>query len=209
MFFSWMLLRGNQPLSQDPPFGLAEMLKDNPRLLAVLNRVAKEAGWGLPMEEGRGRGISLQESFGSIVGQVVEVTVSGGKTWVDRVVAVIDAGYAVSPDGMKAQIESGIVYGLSAAMYGEITIKNGAVAQSSFADYDAIRMHDSPVIETHIINSGAEIGGAGEPGTPGVAPALANAIFNATGARVRTLPIIKADLRSDAEASPSVAALGT
>ena len=110
---------------------------------------------------------------------------------------------------MKAQIESGIVYGLSAAMYGEITIENGAVAQSSFADYDAIRMHDSPVIETHIINSGAEIGGAGEPGTPGVAPALANAIFNATGARVRTLPIIKADLRSDAEASPSVAALGT
>ena len=194
---------------QDPYAFRAEMLKDKPRLLAVLNRVAKEAGWGLPMEEGRGRGISLQESFGSIVGQVVEVTVSGGKTWVDRVVAVIDAGYAVSPDGMKAQIESGIVYGLSAAMYGEITIENGAVAQSSFADYDAIRMHDSPVIETHIINSGAEIGGAGEPGTPGVAPALANAIFNATGARVRTLPIIKADLRSDAEASPSVAALGS
>ena len=81
------------------------MLKDKPRLLAVLNRVAKEADWGRPMEEGRGRGISLQESFGSIVGQVVEVTVSGGKTWVDRVVAVIDAGYAVSPDGTKAQIE--------------------------------------------------------------------------------------------------------
>ena len=184
------------------------MLKDNPRLLAVLNRVAKEADWGRPMEEGRGRGISLQESFGSIVGQVVEVTVSGGKTWVDRVVAVIDAGYAVSPDGTKAQIESGIIYGLSAAMYGEITIEDGAVAQSSFADYDAIRMHDSPVIETHIINSGAEMGGAGEPGTPGVAPALANAIFDATGKRVRTLPVIKADLRSDAEASPAVAALG-
>ena len=82
-------------------------------------------------------------SFGSIAGQVVEVTVSGGKTWVDRVVAVIDAGYAVSPDGMKAQIESGVIYGLSAAMYGEITIENGAVAQSSFADYDAIRMHDT------------------------------------------------------------------
>ena len=93
-------------------------------------------------------------------------------------------------------------------MYGEITIENGAVAQSSFADYDAIRMHDAPVIETHIINSGAEMGGAGEPGTPGVAPALANAIFDATGKRVRTLPVIKADLRSDAEASPSVAAVG-
>ena len=193
---------------RDPYEFRAEMLKDKPRLLAVLNRVAQEANWGRPMEEGRGRGISLQESFGSIVGQVVEVTVSGGKTWVDRVVAVIDAGYAVSPDGMKAQIESGIIYGLSAAMYGEITIEQGAVAQSSFADYDAIRMHDAPVIETHIINSGAAMGGAGEPGTPGVAPALANAIFDATGKRVRTLPVIKADLRSDAEASPSVAAVG-
>ena len=193
---------------RDPYEFRAEMLKDKPRMLAVLNRVAKEADWGRPMEEGRGRGISLQESFGSIVGQVVEVTVSGGKTWVDRVVAVIDAGYAVSPDGMKAQIESGVIYGLSAAMYGEITIEKGAVAQSSFADYDAIRMHDAPVIETHIINSGAEMGGAGEPGTPGVAPALANAIFDATGKRVRTLPVIKADLRSDAEASPAVAAVG-
>jgi isoquinoline 1-oxidoreductase beta subunit len=93
-------------------------------------------------------------------------------------------------------------------MYGEITIENGAVAQSSFSDYDAIRMHDSPVMETHIINSGAEIGGAGEPGTPGVAPALANAIFDATGKRIRTLPIMNADLRSDSEATPAVAAVG-
>ena len=193
---------------RDPFEFRVEMLKDKPRLLAALKRVAKEADWNRPLEAGRGRGISLQESFGSIVAQVVEVTVSNGKTWVDRVVSVIDAGYAVSPDGTKAQIESGVIYGLSAAMYGEITIEDGAVAQSSFADYDAIRMHDSPVMETHIINSGAEIGGAGEPGTPGVAPALANAIFDATGKRVRTLPIIKADLRSDAEASPAVAALG-
>jgi isoquinoline 1-oxidoreductase beta subunit len=184
------------------------MLKDKPRLLAALKRVAKEADWTRPLEEGRGRGISLQESFGSIVAQVVEVTVSNGKTWVDRVVSVIDAGYAVSPDGTKAQIESGVIYGLSAAMYGEITIENGAVAQSSFSDYDAIRMHDSPVMETHIINSGAEIGGAGEPGTPGVAPALANAIFDATGKRIRTLPIMNADLRSDSEATPAVAAVG-
>ena len=193
---------------RDPFEFRVEMLKDKPRLLAALKRVAKEADWTRPLEEGRGRGISLQESFGSIVAQVVEVTVSNGRTWVDRVVSVIDAGYAVSPDGTKAQIESGVIYGLSAAMYGEITIENGAVAQSSFSDYDAIRMHDSPVIETHIINSGEEIGGAGEPGTPGVAPALANAIFDATGKRVRTLPVMKADLRSDAEASPAVAALG-
>ena len=183
------------------------MLKDNPRLLAVLKRVAAEANWGSPLDAGRGRGISLQESFGSVVGQVIEVTVSGGKTWVDRVVAVIDAGFAVTPDGVKAQVESGIIYGLTAAMYGDITIQNGAVAQSSFADYDAIRMHDAPVIETHIINSGADIGGAGEPGTPGVAPALVNAIFDATGKRIRTLPVMNADLRTDSESSPSVAAL--
>jgi isoquinoline 1-oxidoreductase beta subunit len=192
---------------RDPFEFRVEMLKDKPRLLAALKRVAKEADWTRPLEEGRGRGISLQESFGSIVAQVVEVTVSNGKTWVDRVVSVIDAGYAVSPDGTKAQIESGVIYGLSAAMYGEITIENGAVAQSSFSDYDAIRMHDSPVMETHIINSGAEIGGAGEPGTPGVAPALANAIFDATGKRIRTLPIMNADLRSDSEATPAVAAV--
>jgi isoquinoline 1-oxidoreductase beta subunit len=193
--------------ARDPYEYRQSLLKGKPRMLAVLNRVAAEARWSVPMEEGRGRGISLQESFGSIVGQVVEVTVSSGKIWVDRVVAVIDAGYAVSPDGMKAQIESGIIYGLSAAMYGDITIQNGAVAQSSFADYDAIRMHDAPVIETHIINSGADIGGAGEPGTPGVAPALANAIFDATGKRIRTLPVMNADLRTDSESSPSVAAL--
>jgi isoquinoline 1-oxidoreductase beta subunit len=192
---------------KDPYEYRAEMLKDNPRLLAVLKRVAAEANWGSPLDAGRGRGISLQESFGSVVGQVIEVTVSGGKTWVDRVVAVIDAGFAVTPDGVKAQVESGIIYGLTAAMYGDITIQNGAVAQSSFADYDAIRMHDAPVIETHIINSGADIGGAGEPGTPGVAPALANAIFDATGKRIRTLPVMNADLRTDSESSPSVAAL--
>ena len=136
--------------------------------------------------------------------QVVEVTMSGGKPWVDRVVAVIDAGYAVSPDGMSAQIESGIIYGLSAALYGDISIENGAVKQSNFHDYDAVRMHDAPVIQTHIINSGAELGGAGEPGTPGIAPALANAIFDATGRRIRALPIMNVDFSQPTEASPQL-----
>ena len=129
---------------------------------------------------------------------------SGGKPWVDRVVAVIDAGYAVSPDGMSAQIESGIIYGLSAALYGDISIENGAVKQSNFHDYDAVRMHDAPVIQTHIINSGAELGGAGEPGTPGIAPALANAIFDATGRRIRALPIMNVDFSEPTEASPQL-----
>lgn len=146
----------------------------------------------------------LQESFGSLAAQVVEVTMSGGKPWVDRVVAVIDAGYAVSPDGMSAQIESGIIYGLSAALYGDISIENGAVKQSNFHDYDAVRMHDAPVIQTHIINSGAELGGAGEPGTPGIAPALANAIFDATGRRIRALPIMNVDFSQPTEASPQL-----
>ena len=146
----------------------------------------------------------MQESFGSLVAQVVEVTISGGKPWVDRVVAVIDAGYAVSPDGISAQIESGIIYGLSAALYGDIVIENGAVKQSNFHDYDAVRMHDAPVIQTHIINSGAELGGAGEPGTPGIAPALANAIFDATGRRIRALPIMNVDFGAPTEAGPQL-----
>ena len=164
-------------------------LQHLPRQLAVLRKAATEAQWDVPLAPGRGRGIALQESFGSIVAEVVEVTVSDGNLSVDRVVAVIDAGYAISPDGMKAQIESGIIYGLSAALYGEITIKDGAVAQSNFHDYSSLRMSKAPTIETHIINSGEVMGGAGEPGTPPIAPALANAIFNATGERIRQLPI--------------------
>ena len=105
---------------------------------------------------------------------------------------------------MSAQIESGIIYGLSAALYGDISIENGAVKQSNFHDYDAVRMHDAPVIQTHIINSGADLGGAGEPGTPGIAPALANAIFDATGRRIRALPIMNVDFSQPTEASPQL-----
>ncbi|PCH61951.1 MAG: isoquinoline 1-oxidoreductase [SAR86 cluster bacterium] len=172
----------------------AGLLSDKPRHLAVLTRVAEEAQWHRPLAAGRGRGISLQESFGSIVAQVVEVTVVDGEVSVDRVVAVIDPGIAVAPDGIAAQLESGIIYGLTAALYGEITIENGAVVQSNFHDYQAVRMNQAPNIETHVINSGHDIGGAGEPGTPGIAPALVNAVFNATGTRVRQLPLSRFDL---------------
>lgn len=174
---------------QDPYEYRSARLAHLPRHLAVLERAATEAQWSSPMPSGRGRGIALQESFGSIVAQVVEVTVNDGNLLVDRVVAVVDAGFAISPDGMKAQIESGIIYGLSAALYGEITIKDGAVAESNFHDYPSVRMSKAPTIETHIINSGEALGGAGEPGTPPIAPALANAIFDATGNRIRQLPI--------------------
>ncbi|MBB85266.1 MAG: isoquinoline 1-oxidoreductase [Deltaproteobacteria bacterium] len=181
---------------QDPYAFRAARLKDKPRLLKVLQTAAEAADWGTPLGEGRGRGISLQESFGSVVAQVVEVTVVDGKVAVDRVVAAVDAGVAVSPDGLTAQIESGIAYGLTAALYGEITIRDGAVEQSNFHDYPALRMSAAPKIETHIVNSDHPIGGAGEPGTPGIAPALANAVFDATRLRVRQMPMSGVDLEN-------------
>lgn len=179
----------------DPYQYRRELLAHLPRHLAVLDKAAEEGDWDTPMgDEGRGRGISLQESFGTLVAQVVEVTLIDGDLSVDRVVVAVDPGFAVSPDGLTAQMESGVVYGLTAALYGEISIENGAVAQSNFHDYSALRMDSAPVIETHIINSMEHWGGAGEPGTPGIAPALTNAIYAARGVRIRELPIGKFEL---------------
>ncbi len=178
----------------DPYQYRRELMKHSPRHQAVLDKAAEAAGWDQPLAAGRGRGISLQESFGTIVAEVVEVTVADSDLSVDRVVVAVDAGFAVSPDGLTAQMESGVVYGLTAALYGEITIEDGAVAQNNFHDYSALRMDRMPVIETHIINSLEHWGGAGEPGTPGSAPALANAIFAAAGIRIRELPIGKYEL---------------
>ncbi|MFT4768131.1 MAG: isoquinoline 1-oxidoreductase beta subunit [Glaciecola sp.] len=178
---------------KDPYEYRMSLLADKPRHQNVLRTAAERAGWGEDLPQGMGRGISLQESFGSLVAQVVDVSVRDGKVSVDRVVLAVDAGFAVSPDGLTAQMESGVSFGLTAALYGEITIENGAVQQSNFHDYPMGRMKDSPVIETHIINSGEAWGGAGEPGTPGIAPALVNAVFDATGLRVRELPLSKHD----------------
>ncbi|MDE0952972.1 MAG: molybdopterin-dependent oxidoreductase [Halioglobus sp.] len=180
----------------DPYAYRRELLAQLPRHRAVLDKAAAAGNWDTPLGEGRGRGISFQESFGTLVAQIVEVTLADGDLSVDRVVVVVDPGFAVSPDGLTAQMESGVVYGLTAALYGEISIENGAVAQSNFHDYNALRMDRSPVIETHIINSMEHWGGAGEPGTPGIAPALANAIYAARGVRIRELPITKYELGS-------------
>ena len=126
--------------------------------------------------------------------QVVEVEVTDGKVRPRRAICAVDAGFTMHPDGMKAQMESGIIYGLTAALYSNISIHRGAVEQSNFHDYQMLRMNESPEIETYIINSGEKIGGAGEPGTPAIGPALVNAIFNATGNRIRELPVQMHDM---------------
>jgi len=190
---------------KDPYQFRHDLLADTPRFQAVLDLAAKKAGWGATLPQNWGRGIAIQRSFGSIVAQVVDVEIQDGKPRARRVVCAVDAGYAFHPDGMRAQMESGIIYGLTAALYGEISIHRGAVAQSNFHDYQMLRMNETPDIETHIINSGASIGGAGEPGTPAIAPALANAIYDAIGIRIRELPIKNHDLRTDDLESKDVA----
>lgn len=171
-----------------------ELLKENQKLLNVLDLAAKKSDWGKPLPANWGRGISLQESFGTIVAEVVEAEIVEGEIKVHRVICAADPGFAVHPQGFKSQIESGVIYGLSAALYGEISIENGAVVQSNFHDYPVLRMAETPEIETHIINSGTALGGGGEPGTPGIASALGNAIYDAIGVRVRALPFSKTDL---------------
>jgi isoquinoline 1-oxidoreductase beta subunit len=180
---------------KDPYAYRRAMLAGAPRHRKVLEVAAEKAGWGAALPEGRkgaarGRGIALAESFHSIVAQVAEVEIVDHIPRVRRVVCVIDCGFAVNPSTVVAQMESGIVFGLSAALYGEISIANGRVEQSNFHDYDVLHMPDAPAIEVHIVNSGIEfLGGVGEPGTPPIAPAVCNAIFAATGKRVRALPI--------------------
>jgi isoquinoline 1-oxidoreductase subunit beta len=174
---------------KDPFEYRRDLLAHAPRHRAVLELAAEKADWYRERPPGSGRGISLQESFGTLVAQVVDVSVSGGKVSVDRVVCAVDPGFAVSPDGLRAQMESGIVYGLTAALYGEISIRDGAVVQGNFHDYPMVRMNEMPLIDTYIVTSGERWGGAGEPGTPGIAPALTNAIFDATRTRIRELPV--------------------
>ncbi len=180
---------------KDPFIFRKEMITDNPRLLKVLEIAADKSNWAMRMQKGQGRGISIVESFGTIVSQIAEVSVNTeGELSVEKVTCVADPGFAVHPDGFIAQMESGIVFGLTAALYGEITIENGAVQQSNFHDYEMLRMDKAPLIETHIINSGEWPGGAGEPSTPGIASAVCNAIFAATGIRIKELPVKNHDL---------------
>jgi isoquinoline 1-oxidoreductase beta subunit len=161
----------------------------------VLELVAEKSGWGSKPPAGRARGIAVHESFGSFVAQVAEVSVSDeGKPRVHRVVCAIDCGPIVNPEGIRAQMESGIVFGLTAALYGEITFKDGRVQQSNFHNYPMLRMNEAPVVETHIVNTTDKMGGVGETGVPPIAPAVTNAICALTGRRIRRLPIRKEDI---------------
>jgi isoquinoline 1-oxidoreductase beta subunit len=176
---------------QDPIAYRRILLKDHSRHLAALNLVAEKSGWDSPLPPGHYRGVAVHESFGSYVAEVVEVSMDKGQIRVHKVTCAIDCGVAVNPDGVCAQMESGIVFGLTMALYGEISIEKGMVKQSNFYDYRIARMNESPAtIEVHIVDSTEKMGGAGECGVPPMAPALANAVFAATGRRVYQLPFM-------------------
>ena len=172
------------------------MLNNSPRHKEVLRLATDKAGWGKPLPKGQGMGLAVHESFGSWSAQVATVTVSkDGNISVDKIVASVDCGTVINPDGVKAQIEGSIVYGLTSTLKGEITIEQGAVAQSNFHEFELLQIDEMPKLEVHIVPSKQPPGGAGEPGLPPVAPAVANAIFNASGKRVRKLPIKPQDLK--------------
>jgi isoquinoline 1-oxidoreductase subunit beta len=175
---------GADPLA----FRLA-LLTNKPRHTAVLKLAAEKAGWGGPVPSGRGRGIVLHESFSSYVAMVAEVSArADGTPKVERVVVAVDVGVAINPDIVRSQIEGGLGFGLSAALYGEITIKEGAVQETNFGGYRVLRMEDMPAVEVHIVASDAAPTGVGEIGVPPIGPAVANAFFALTGKRVRRLP---------------------
>lgn len=180
--------------SKDPVEYRRTLLKAHPRHLAALNLAAEKAGWGNPLPAGQFRGVAVHAAMGSYVAQVVELSLDKRKIHIHRVVCAIDCGLAVNPNGVRAQIESGIVFGLTAALYGEITIGRGRVKQSNFHDYRMLRMKDMPHIEVFIVPGTEPMGGAGEPGVPPIAPALVNALFAATGKRLRRLPVKIDDL---------------
>jgi len=180
---------------KDPVEFRRALLAKHPRHLAALDLAARQAGWDSPLAAGkpgekRARGVAVHESFGTVVAQVAEVTVRPDNAFtVDRVVCAVDCGIAVNPDNVRAQMEGGIGFGLSAALYGAITLKDGVVEQSNFHDYPVLRINEMPRVDVHIVASTADPSGVGEPATPVIAPAVANALASATGKRLRTLPL--------------------
>jgi isoquinoline 1-oxidoreductase beta subunit len=182
---------------QDPVSYRRALLGKSPRAKAVLDLVADKADWDGPLPAGLGRGVAVLSGFGSYVAQVAEVSVTkDGRVRVKRVVCALDCGQMINPDNIKAQMEGGIIFGLTAALYGEITIRDGRIEQGNFDNYQALRINEAPIIEVHVIDSQEEPGGIGEPGTAAIAPAVVNAIFALTGKRLRQLPVDTAQLRT-------------
>jgi isoquinoline 1-oxidoreductase beta subunit len=176
---------------QDPVAYRRAMLGKNPRAKAVLDLVAEKSGWGSPLPKGRGRGVSLQFAFGSWQAQVAEVEVSpkDGTVRVHRVTCAMDCGTVVNPNTVQAQLQSGIMFGTTAALYGEITLKGGRVEQTNFDTYQILRINEAPTVDVHLVANTEPPGGMGETGTSAVVPAIANAIFAATGKRLRKMPV--------------------
>ena len=179
---------------KDPFEFRRRLLAKVPRYLAVLELAAEKAGWGKPLPNGRARGIAVVNNLGSFNAQVAEISVNQGKLRVHRVVCAVDCGQVVNPAIVEQQIQSGIVYGLSAALKGAITIDRGRVQQSNFHEYDVLRMDEMPAVEVHLVRNQERPGGIGEASTPSVVPAVTNAVFAATGKRLRKLPIRREDL---------------
>jgi len=181
---------------QDPVAYRLALLDKNPRAKAVLQLAAENAGWGQPLPERVGRGVSLQFVFATYMAQVAEVEVAkNGEVRARRVVCAVDCGTAVNPDTIQAQIQSAIIFGITAALYGQVTLKDGRVEQSNFDTYQVLRMNEAPAIEVHIVASSEPPGGMGECGTAAIVPAVANAIFAATGKRLRKMPVDSTILR--------------
>jgi isoquinoline 1-oxidoreductase beta subunit len=173
---------------KDPVEYRRALLKGSPRHLRVLEAAVEKAGWGKPSPAGTARGVAVHASFGSFVAQVAEVAVDKDKIKVQRVVCAIDCGVAVNPDQVVAQMQGGIVYALSAALHGAITLSKGRVQEGNFDDYKIVRLPDAPKTDVVIVASNDKMGGVGEPGVPPLAPAVANAVFALTGKRLRSMP---------------------
>ena len=175
---------------KDPVAFRRDNLGKTPRLIAAIDLAASKAGWGTPLPPRTGRGIAAQGAFGSYIATVAEVEVGDdGRVKVKRLVSAVDTGIVVNPDTVVAQLQGGLIFGLTAALFGEITIKNGRVQQSNYNDYRVLRINEIPQIEVHLIASGEVPGGIGETGTTAAPPAVGNAIYAATGVRLRRLPI--------------------
>jgi isoquinoline 1-oxidoreductase beta subunit len=184
---------------KDPVDYRRALLDKAPRAKAVLELAAEKAGWGKPLPKGSGRGVSTQFVMGTYMAQVAEVEVSkDGEVRVRRVVCAVDCGSVVNPDTVRAQVQGAVIFGISAALFGEITLKNGRVEQTNFHTCRVLRMNEAPAIEVHIVQNTEPPGGLGEPGTCAIVPAVTNAIFAATGKRLRTLPIRGQDLTGGA-----------